>query len=73
MPVWRYFLFTGSVLLGLLFILDAYLPPASPPSSEPEVDHSFIRVHAQPTQGSPRYLYGAAVTPLRSAQGSRAD
>jgi hypothetical protein len=44
MPLVRYFLFTGSLLLGLLFLGDVYLPrPAEAVTAD--VDRSIIRIH----------------------------
>ena len=46
MPLGRYFAFVGSLLLGLLFIADWYLPSASPQTffREARVDKSMIRI-----------------------------
>jgi hypothetical protein len=44
MPLVRYFLFTGSMLLGLMFAADIYLPrPAE--AVTPDIDRSIIRIH----------------------------
>jgi hypothetical protein len=45
-PLGRYFLFVGSLLLGMLFISDWYFPKASSPSffREARVDKSIIRI-----------------------------
>ena len=47
MPLARYFVFVGGVLLALLFISDAYLPklPAAE-SDSAGVDKSIIRIHS---------------------------
>jgi hypothetical protein len=45
-PLGRYFAFVGSLLLGLLFFADWYLPSASPQTffREARVDRSMIRI-----------------------------
>lgn len=44
MPLVRYFLFAGSMLLGLMFAADIYLPrPAE--AVTPDIDRSIIRIH----------------------------
>lgn len=45
MPIGRYFLYIGSVLLALLFVADWYLPPGKEPSRT-EVDRYTIRIHS---------------------------
>ena len=45
MPIMRYFLFVGGVLLALLFVSDAYLPKAAVANSTgPGVDKSTVRI-----------------------------
>lgn len=45
MPLVRYFLFTGIMLLGLLFVAERYLPkPADKFAAD--VDRSIIRIHS---------------------------
>ena len=46
MPLGRYFFFVGSLLLGMLFIADWYLPSASSQTNfrEARVDKSIIRI-----------------------------
>src|SRR3954467_1428700 len=44
MPIRRYFIFVGSVLLALLFLADHYLPEKAAPSARADVDKSIIRV-----------------------------
>jgi hypothetical protein len=46
MPLGRYFFFVGSLLLGMLFISDRYLPKVSPQSfsREARADKSIIRI-----------------------------
>jgi hypothetical protein len=46
MPLARYFVFTGSMLLSLLFLADWYLPPLAPPPARADVDRSIIRLHS---------------------------
>ena len=47
MPLARYFMFVGGVLLALLFIVDSYLPklPAAD-ATDPGFDRSIIRIHS---------------------------
>ena len=45
MPLARYFLFVGGVLLALLFISDAYLPK-SPDTVRADTDLPVIRIHS---------------------------
>jgi hypothetical protein len=47
MPIGRYFLFVGSVLLGLLFLSDRYFPEQIAPSARADIDRSVIRVHSR--------------------------
>jgi hypothetical protein len=46
MPVARYFLFVGGVLLALLFVIDAFSPqrPAVASSAAPSVDKYVVRI-----------------------------
>jgi hypothetical protein len=44
MPLLRYFLFMGSVLLGLLFLTDCYFPTPVSEASSGDVDRSIIRI-----------------------------
>lgn len=46
MPLWRYFAFSGSVLLAFLLLADWYLPKSSADSSRAEVDKTIIRIHS---------------------------
>jgi len=44
-PIGRYFIFVGGLLLAMLFIADWYLPNASQPfMPDPRVDKSIIRI-----------------------------
>jgi hypothetical protein len=47
MPLARYFLFIGGVLLALLFVSDAFLPkPPAPDSSEASLNMPVIRINS---------------------------
>jgi hypothetical protein len=46
MPLRRYFLYIGSVLLALLFIADWYLPAPGAERDRSDVDRSVIRIHS---------------------------
>lgn len=46
MPLGRYFLFVGSVLLALLFLVDSYVPQSVAEPVGFEVDRSIIRIHS---------------------------
>jgi len=46
MPFRGYFLYIGSILLALLFILDWYLPPSDAGPIRSDVDRSTIRIHS---------------------------
>lgn len=46
MPLVRYFIVTGSVLLGFLFLADWYLPPKMTASVRNDIDRSIIRIHS---------------------------
>jgi hypothetical protein len=48
MPVARYFLFVGGVLLALLFAIDAFVPrePAVASNSAPSIDRPTVRIHS---------------------------
>jgi len=45
MPIGRYFLYIGSMLLALLFVADWYLPPGEEPRRA-HVDRYTIRIHS---------------------------
>jgi len=47
MPLGRYFVFVGSVLLALLFLSDRYLPGQTAPSARADVDRSVIRIYTR--------------------------
>jgi len=44
MPILKYLVFAGGLLLSLLFAADHFLPPAVEPISTAEVDRSIIRI-----------------------------
>jgi len=48
MPVARYFLFVGGVLLALLFLVDAYVPSQAVVASHaaPSIDRNAVRIHS---------------------------
>jgi hypothetical protein len=46
MPLGRYFVFAGSVLLALLFLSDWYLPPLAVTTARGEVDRTVIRLRS---------------------------
>jgi hypothetical protein len=46
MPLVRYFLFTGGVLLALLFWTDWYFPRPAVEAATADVDRSIIRIHS---------------------------
>lgn len=46
MPLARYFVFTGAVLLALLFLLGWYLPPSAVEPARAGVDHPTIRLQS---------------------------
>jgi len=46
MPVGRYFLYIGGVLLALLFIVDWWLPALGSGSAPSDVDRTTIRIHS---------------------------
>ena len=47
MPIGRYFVFVGSVLLALLFLADRNFPGQITPSARADVDRSVIRIHSR--------------------------
>jgi hypothetical protein len=46
MPLARYFLYTGSVLLALLFLIDWYLPSPAVEAARADIDRSTIRLQS---------------------------
>ena len=47
MPLGRYFTFTGSILVALLFLADWYMPKTSIESGWTDVDRSVIRIQSR--------------------------
>ncbi|MCA6125870.1 hypothetical protein J6500_28840 [Bradyrhizobium sp. WSM 1704] len=71
MPVARYFLFVGGVLLALLFAVDALVPQgavvASSSLSSPGIDKSTVRIHS--TQKLPeRVVYDTSLPTIVPSQ-----
>ena len=73
MPVARYFLFVGGVLLALLFALDAVLPklPAAD-QSEAAVDLPVIRIHTD-RKWPERVVFDTSVPTIVPAQLAKTD
>jgi hypothetical protein len=46
MPLGRYFLFTASLLLALLFLADRYMPQPAAEAMRADVDRTVIRIHS---------------------------
>ncbi|MGH6709638.1 MAG: hypothetical protein ACREEK_11780 [Bradyrhizobium sp.] len=46
MPLGRYFFLTGSLLLGLLFLADWYIPKLGATPARADVDRTIIRLHS---------------------------
>jgi hypothetical protein len=46
MPLGRYFLFTTSLLLALLFLSDRYMPEIPLEPMHADIDRSIIRIHS---------------------------
>jgi hypothetical protein len=47
MPLVRYFVYVGGLLLGLLFLADWYFPMTSAAIADNNVDRSVIRIHSR--------------------------
>lgn len=47
MPIGRYFVFVGGVLLALLFLADRYVPEQIAASARADIDRSIIRIHTR--------------------------
>jgi len=47
MPLGRYFAFTGSLLLALLFLADWYMPQPAATPAKADVDRTVIRLHSR--------------------------
>lgn len=87
MPLARYFLLVGGVLLALVFISDFYLPKAPVAERAAEVDRQVIRIHSDRkwperivfdtsvptvTLAPPQALAGVAPAPAPAAETSTA-
>jgi hypothetical protein len=46
MPLGRYFVFCGGMLLALLFLADWYMPQLAATPTRAEIDRSIIRLHS---------------------------
>jgi hypothetical protein len=46
LPLVRYFLFTGAVLIGLLFFSDWYFPKPTTKAASADIDRSIIRIQS---------------------------
>jgi hypothetical protein len=81
MPIRRYFLVIGSLLVALLLLVDWYLPPVAVDQAQADLDRSTIRIHSarkwpravvfdttQPTVAAPVSVAGEPAPPARSAQ-----
>lgn len=53
MPLGRYFVVTGSVLLALLFLIDWYLPPPAAEAAGVAFDRPIIRIQSKQRWPSP--------------------
>ena len=62
MPLARYFLFVGGVLLALLFISDAYLPKL-PVSNRANSHSAIIRIHSD-QKWPERVVFDTTQTPV---------
>jgi hypothetical protein len=47
MPLGRYFVFAGGILLALLYLADWYLPKGVQQAARADVDRSIIRIHSK--------------------------
>jgi hypothetical protein len=73
MPVARYFLYVGGVLLALLFISDAYLPKL-PVAKTARTDVPIIRIHIKSDRKWPeRIVYDTSLPTVAPAQIANAD
>ncbi|CCE04898.1 conserved hypothetical protein [Bradyrhizobium sp. STM 3843] len=46
MPLVRYLLFAGGILLALLFVADWYLPTPAQQTADGDIDRTIIRIHS---------------------------
>jgi hypothetical protein len=66
MPLARYFLLVGGVLLALLFVADAYLPK-TPPADTANTDLPVIRIHTDRTWPA-RIVYDTSLPTIVATQ-----
>jgi len=71
MPLARYFLWTGGVLLALLFVLDAYLPKL-PAAGRTNPDLRVIRIHSD-RKWPERIVYDANLPTVTAAPVASAE
>jgi hypothetical protein len=73
MPLARYFVFVGGVLLALLFIFDAYQPklPVAD-ATEAAVDKSIIRIHSD-RKWPERVVFDTSLPTIVPAQTAKAE
>src|SRR5229473_7826655 len=75
MPLARYFLFVGGVLLALLFVVDAALPKlpvTDAGSTEAAVDKSIIRIHSD-RKWPERVVFDTNIPTIVPAQTAKAE
>jgi hypothetical protein len=71
MPVARYFVFVGGVLLALLFISNAYLPP-SPETVTASADLPLIRIHSE-RKWPERIVFDTEIRPAAPVQTAKTE
>jgi hypothetical protein len=69
MPLVRYFVYVGGMLLGLLFLVDWYFPTstAATVTSDNDVDRSIIRIHSRHKWPAAIQMDTAAAMPAPAA------
>ena len=75
MPLARYFLFVGGVLLALLFVVDAVLPTlpvADANRTDAGVDKSVIRIHSD-RKWPDRVVFDTSIPTMVPAQTAKAE
>src|ERR1700676_4434625 len=75
MPLARYFLFVGGVLLALLFVVDAVLPTlpvADADRTNTGVDRSVIRIHSD-RKWPERVVFDTSIPTIVPAQTAKAE
>lgn len=63
MPIFRYFLFTGGLLLALLFAADRYLPPPVNRVAAVDVDKNIIRIRSA-RKLPEKIVFDTAISPV---------